>query len=68
MSKIYSLMLLIALVVLSSCGSGDNGSNATSTDLYPNVTAAFSGKIDLTKLDLIMRAKRYLPISQKTIL
>lgn len=50
MSKIYSLLLLLALVILSSCSSGDNESNGTSTDLYPNVTATFSGKIDLENL------------------
>jgi cytochrome c peroxidase len=44
MKKITSLLLLAFVLVLLSC-SNDNDS--VSTDLYPNVTAKFAGKIDL---------------------
>jgi cytochrome c peroxidase len=44
MKNITSLLLLVFVLVLFSCS---NGNDSVATDLYPNVSAKFAGKIDL---------------------
>lgn len=44
MKKITSLLLLAFVLVLFSCS---NATDSVATDLYPNATAKFAGKIDL---------------------
>jgi cytochrome c peroxidase len=46
----YNLTALIFAVFIVSCSKNDDSSAYANVDLYPNVTAAFSGKIDLNNL------------------
>lgn len=46
----YHLFVLVFAVFFISCSKNDDSSAYSNVDLYPNVTAAFSGKIDLNKL------------------
>ena len=46
----YNLTVLIFAVFIVSCSKSDDSSGYTNIDLYPNVTATFSGKIDLNNL------------------
>lgn len=47
MKKIVSFLLFSCTVILSSCSSSNDSSDYTAVDLYSNVTAKFTGKIDL---------------------
>lgn len=47
MTKTNSLCVFLIALTLLSCSNNDNNST---TDSYPNVTATFSGKIDLNNL------------------
>jgi cytochrome c peroxidase len=50
--KILQLFLFTAfLVALNACSKSDSTNDYISVDPYPNVTATFSGKIDLNNLD-----------------
>lgn len=49
--KNYSLVLLLGFsLVFASCSNSDNSTVDVVTNLYPNVTAKFTGKIDLNNL------------------
>jgi cytochrome c peroxidase len=52
MNKITSLLLFATYLIVTSCSKNESSdSSATEiTNLYPNVIAAFSGKIDLNNL------------------
>lgn len=47
MKKTVSLLLLSFTLIVSSCSSSNDSSDYTAVDLYANVTAKFTGKIDL---------------------
>lgn len=47
MKKTVSLLLLSCTLILLSCTSSNDSTDYTAVDLYPNVTAKFTGKIDL---------------------
>lgn len=47
MKKTVAILLLSFTLILSSCSSSNESSDYTAVDLYANVTAKFTGKIDL---------------------
>jgi cytochrome c peroxidase len=53
MKKITSLLLFATFLIVTSCSKNESSDSSVAeiTDLYPNVIAAFSGKIDLNNLN-----------------
>jgi cytochrome c peroxidase len=53
MKKITSLLLFAMYLIVASCSKNESSDSSTAeiTDSYPNVIAAFSGKIDLNNLN-----------------
>lgn len=45
------ILLFFCLILASSCSKNDDSSDYVAIDPYPNVTATFTGKINVTKLD-----------------
>jgi cytochrome c peroxidase len=50
MKKANLMLVSIVVMMISSCSKNDSTTDYSTIDPYPNVTKAFSGKIDLTKL------------------
>jgi cytochrome c peroxidase len=51
MKNNLSILLLGFIAIQFSCSNSNDSSNTSLSDLYPNVIAKFTGKIDLNKLD-----------------
>ncbi|MCZ8229705.1 cytochrome-c peroxidase [Flavobacterium sp.] len=50
MKKANLILVIVLVMMISSCSKNDSDTDYTPIDYYPNVTKTFSGKIDLTKL------------------
>lgn len=50
MKKANLMLVSMVVMMISSCSKNDSTTDYSTIDPYPNVTKAFSGKIDLTKL------------------
>lgn len=50
MKKANLILVIVLVMMISSCSKNDSDTDYTPIDSYPNVTKTFSGKIDLTKL------------------
>ena len=54
------LIVITLSIILTACGNSTDSSDYASVDSYPNVTATFSGKIDLN-IYSIMPVNPFLP-------